>query len=86
MLELTQKPERVRFVSSPLLITRLVLFQIHLWDKRYFRLVGFLFCSEYQSNAPVNNRILKFSEAVGVAVGEPNLKNIIFCFGIDDEG
>ena len=43
LLELTQKSERVRFVSSPLLITRLVLFQIHLWDKRYFRLFGFPF-------------------------------------------
>ena len=46
MLEKSNKTGQVRFVWSPLLITRLVLFQIHLWDTRYFRMVEFLLYSE----------------------------------------
>jgi len=47
MLELSHDLKQVWFVRSLLLITRLVLFQIHLWNTRHIRLAGFLlYCSD----------------------------------------
>ena len=45
LLEIVQVLKRSKFLCSPLVITRLVLFQIYLWDTIYFCIAEFVFYS-----------------------------------------
>ena len=45
-----------------------------------------VYCRSQQRTSQQSHRILIFSEAVGVSVGEANLDFFISCFGTDDEG
>lgn len=88
MLELIHESKPVCFVRSPLLICNLLLSRISFYEAEYLDgkdPVIRLQVSQ-QRTSQQSSRILIFSEAVGVPVGEANLEFFISCFGTDDEG